>query len=85
MSCFFSLSRASASAAVCSADNWRSVVKMLNSASSWPKAAPVSAVLSSLDDSVSPWPSPTTMGFENAEKRLRSSVKSCRMSTELPE
>ena len=47
MSDFFSLSCPSILTAVCSAESWRSVLKMLNSASSWPKAAPVSAALSS--------------------------------------
>src|ERR1035438_7542424 len=41
------------------AESWRSVLKTLNSLSSWPKAEKVSEAMSSLSDSWNPSPSPT--------------------------
>ncbi len=84
MSDFFSLSWPNMLAAVWSADNWRSVLKMLNSLSSWPKAAPVSAVPASLVLSSNPWPSPTIIVSMMLNRRSRSSVKSCSTSTAPP-
>ena len=84
MSDFFSFICSSILAAVCSAESWRSVLKMLNSLSSWPKAAPVSALAASSMESTEPWPSPTIMVCRMLSSRLRSAVKSWRMSTDPP-
>ena len=54
--------------AVCSADSWRSVLKMLNSASSCPNAAPVSADARVAGSSSPSSPSPTIRVCDDAQQ-----------------
>ena len=68
MSDFFSFTWPSILAAVCRAESWRSVLKTLNSLSSWPKAAPVSALLASSIVSADALAFADDQGLENAEQ-----------------
>jgi len=70
MSSFFSLRCSSDSAAVCRAESWRSVVKMLNSLSSWPKAAPVSEDAESSEELASALAFSDDHGLEDAEQAI---------------
>src|SRR5579883_3521821 len=76
-SAFFSLRLPSMRMAVWSAASWRSVLNRLNSESSWPKAAPVSAALASAAFSSRPCASPTIRSPMTLRSWSRSSVKSC--------